>query len=292
MNATGAWVNDLLGMLGIPPRQHLRLVKGSHLVLRRQFEESTPICCRARIGAWYSPSRLKRIARWLGTTDVPFSGDPSRVSIETAERDYLLDCVNRFFRRKVTPADIVTTYSGVRPLFDDGSSESAQQVSRDYHLELQRGADSAPVLTVYGGKITTYRRLAEAALTLLLPAHADDESWTAGEALPGGDMPDADLQRFTTHAMQRWSTLPSALIVRLARLYGTRMVRILGNAGSMGDLGACLGEDLTLAEVRYLVESEWARCADDILRRRTRLGLKFPASAVNQLQDAVTQLLR
>jgi glycerol-3-phosphate dehydrogenase len=227
----------------------------------------------------------------VGTTDVPFNGDPSRVSIDDAERDYLLDCVNHFFRRKVTPADIVTTYSGVRPLFDDGSSQSAQQVSRDYHLELQHGAGTAPVLTVYGGKITTYRRLAEAAMALLRPAHADDESWTMDEALPGGDMPDADLQRFTAHALQRWRTLPPELVRRLARLYGTRMARIIGNAGSVEDMGTCFGEELTLAEVRYLVENEWARSADDILRRRTRLGLAFPASAVDQLQNAVTQLL-
>jgi glycerol-3-phosphate dehydrogenase len=230
----------------------------------------------------------------VGTTDLPFTGDPSRVSIDAAERDYLLECVNRFFKRSVTIADIVSTYSGVRPLFDDGSGGAAQQVSRDYHLELQHGVGNAPVITVYGGKITTYRRLAEAALAILLPTldQTGDGEWTAGKALPGGDMPAADLRQFSEHSRQRWPAMPAALVNRLARLYGTRMARILGGAQCMQDLGTNFGGDLTLAEVRYLVTTEWARSAEDILWRRTRLGMATTDSAVHQLQDAVAQLLR
>ncbi|MEO6079793.1 MAG: glycerol-3-phosphate dehydrogenase [Steroidobacteraceae bacterium] len=294
VNATGAWVNHVLDMLDIEPRQQLRLVKGSHLVLRRQFAGEHAYLLQSPDRRVIFAIPFEQDYTLLGTTDVPFKGDPSQVTIDAGERDYLLTCLNRFFRRTVTAADIVTTYSGVRPLFDDGSGETAQQVSRDYHLELQEDPTGAAVLTVYGGKITTYRRLAEAALSMLLRQldHAEGGSWTAEETLPGGDFPAADLQLFTAHALQRWPGLPPVMITRLARLYGTRMSQILGNARLLEDLGARFGNDLTFAEVSYLVESEWARSASDILWRRTRLGLALPASAVDQLQDAVTQLLR
>jgi glycerol-3-phosphate dehydrogenase len=290
VNATGAWVNDLLGQLAIQPRQRLRLVKGSHLVLRRQFAGDHAYLLQSPDRRVVFAIPFEEEYTLLGTTDVPFDGDPSSVHIDDSERDYLLACVNRFFRRSVTPADIVSSYSGVRPLFDDGGSDAAQKVSRDYHLELQRAPDGAPVLTAYGGKITTYRRLAEAALSMLQP-DAGNGSWTAGEPLPGGDFPDADLGRFTAHAVQRWSSLPPPMIRRLARLYGTRMAQFLGSTKRLEELGVIPGLDLTLAEVGYLVEKEWARSAGDILWRRTRAGLAAPASAVDQLQDAVSQLL-
>jgi glycerol-3-phosphate dehydrogenase len=294
VNASGAWVNDVLGRLGLVPRQRLRLVKGSHLILRQQYAGDHAYLLQ-------SPDRRVVFAipfegeyTLVGTTDLPYDGDPRQVQIDAGERDYLLSCLNRFLRRPVGPDDIVASYAGVRPLYDDGSPKAAQRVSRDYHLELQHGAGEAPVLSVYGGKITTYRRLAEAALRQLLPTLGFDatDEWTADEQLPGGDLPGADLPRFTADACARWSALPRPLVVRLARLYGTRMARIVGDAKQLSDLGTVFGIDLTAAEVRYLVEHEWARSAEDILRRRTRLGLAMPASAVNDLQDAVAQLLR
>jgi glycerol-3-phosphate dehydrogenase len=290
VNATGAWVNDLLRLLAIQPKQRLRLVKGSHLVLRSQFAGDHAYLLQSPDRRVVFAIPFEQEYTLLGTTDVPFTGDPSSVHIDDSERDYLLACANRFFRRSVTTADIVRSYSGVRPLFDDGSSDAAQKVSRDYHLQLQRAPDGAPVLTVYGGKITTYRRLAEAALSILQP-DAADVSWTADEPLPGGDFPDADLELFTTHALQRWPALPAPMVRRLARLYGTRMAQFLGNTQRVEELGPFPGVDLTIAEVRYLAEKEWARSADDIFWRRTRLGLAAPASAVDQLQDAVAQLL-
>ncbi|HTQ37064.1 MAG TPA: glycerol-3-phosphate dehydrogenase [Steroidobacteraceae bacterium] len=293
VNATGAWVNGLLQLAGLQPRQHLRLVKGSHLVLRRQYEGEHAYLLQ-------SPDRRVVFAiPWegcytlVGTTDVPFDGDPARVSIDAAETGYLLGILNRFLRRPATAADIVASFSGVRPLYDDGSGGTAQQVSRDYHLELQHNATAAPILSVYGGKITTYRRLAEHALALLLPAmdiHGT-ATWTGGEPLPGGDLPAADYDAFLRHSLARWPEMPPDLIARLARHYGTRMARILGDARRLEDLGARFGTDLTLAEVRHLVAGEWARGAEDILWRRTRLGIGLPASAVHDLQDAVAQLL-
>jgi glycerol-3-phosphate dehydrogenase len=149
------------------------------------------------------------------------------------------------------------------------------------------------VLTVYGGKITTYRRLAEAAMQRLTAAlgHEHDGTWTGDEPLPGGDIPGGDLAAFTARCQARWPQLPRELIARLARLYGTRMARILGAANTMQELGRDFGARLTQAEVRYLMRQEWARAPADILWRRTRLGLMLPASAVHDLQDAVTQLL-
>ncbi len=293
VNATGAWVNDVLERAGIAPRQHLRLVKGSHLILKRLYPGEHAYLLQ-------SPDRRVVFAiPWeehytlVGTTDVPFDGDPAHVSIDAAESAYLLEILNRFLRRAVTPADIVASYSGVRPLYDDGSRASAQRVSRDYHLEMQHGAGGAPVLSVYGGKITTYRRLAEHALQLLLPEIGirDSETWTGTAALPGGDIPDADFARFAAHCRARWPELPAALITRLARHYGTRMARILGGARKLEDLGRRFCADLTLAEVRYLVQTEWARSAGDILWRRSRLGIALERSAVHDLQDAVAQLL-
>jgi len=293
VNATGAWVNDLLQLAAIKPRQHLRLVKGSHLILKRQYPGDQAYL-------FQSPDRRVVFAiPWeddytlAGTTDVPFDGDPAHVTIDPAEEAYLLEILNRFLRRPVTRADIVGTYSGVRPLYDDGSKASAQQVSRDYHLDLQQGPGDAPILSVYGGKITTYRRLAEHALMVLLPKMGSDEGqpWTGSKALPGGDLPRADFASFNAHALARWPGLAPALVTRLARHYGTRMARIIGNARQPEDLGRRFGEQLTQSEVRYLVENEWARSAADILWRRTRLGLGLPHSVLHDLEDAVAQLL-
>ncbi len=292
VNASGAWVNQVLGTLQVAPRQQVRLVKGSHLVLRRLYDGDHAYLLQ-------DPDRRVVFAipfegqyTLVGTTDVPFAEDPAAVQISAAEQDYLLDCLRRFFKREVTPADIVTTFSGVRPLYDDGSGKPATKVSRDYDLELQTDC-GAPVLSVYGGKITTYRRLAEAALHQLLPAlglQADD-SWTAAQALPGGDLPGGDLAAFTRHSLQRWPGLPPTLVTRLARLYGTRLAQILGDARQLSDLGRDFGGGLTTREVAYLVRVEWARSAEDILRRRTRLWLAGSQLAVHDLQDAVAQLL-
>ncbi|MEO8308648.1 MAG: glycerol-3-phosphate dehydrogenase [Pseudomonadota bacterium] len=294
VNASGAWVNQVLGTLGVMPRQHMRLVKGSHLVLRRLYEGDHAYLLQ-------DPDRRVVFAipfedqyTLVGTTDVPFAGDPAVVQISADEQAYLLECLGRFFRREITAADIVTTFSGVRPLYDDGSEKSAQRVSRDYDLELQKTDSGAPVLSVYGGKITTYRRLAEAVMQHLLPQLEMDahDPWTATRPLPGGDIPGGDLPAFIGNSLQRWPGLAQSLVTRLAGLYGTRMALILGNAREMQDLGRDFGGGLTAAEVQYLVRNEWARSAADILRRRTRLWLDMPDSAVHDLQDAVTQLLR
>jgi glycerol-3-phosphate dehydrogenase len=293
VNASGAWVNDLLGRCGIEPRQRLRLVKGSHLILRRQYEGEHAYLLQSPDGRVVFAIPYEGQFTLVGTTDVPYAGDPGHVAIDAAETGYLLDCLNRFLRHPASAADIVATYAGVRPLYDDGSAQAAQNVSRDYHLELQRNPAGTPLLSVYGGKITTYRRLAESALELLLPALAlpVGDTWTDQQPLPGGDIPGSDIGGFMQRACLRWPALPPLLVRRLARTYGTQMARLLGDARQMQDLGRDYGGGLTDAEVRYLVVHEWARSAEDVLWRRTRLGLAVPASAVHDLQDAVAKLL-
>ena len=292
INATGAWVNEVLQRAGVTAVQRLRLVKGSHLVMRRLYEGEHAYLLQSPDQRVVFAIPYEREFTLVGTTDVPFDGDPARVEISSGERDYLLACLARFFREPVTERDIRGSFAGVRGLFDDGS-RAASQVSRDYHLQLQHSPQGAPVLSVYGGKITTYRRLAEHALSLLQEPLGleSDAGWTASEPLPGGDFADADLAAFTARAIAQWPHLPPDLLRRLARSYGTRMARILGNARTAADLGASYVGDLGAAELRYLVETEWARTAEDVLWRRTRLGLAAPPSAVHDLQDAVAKLL-
>ncbi|MEP7312342.1 MAG: glycerol-3-phosphate dehydrogenase [Pseudomonadota bacterium] len=285
VNAGGAWVNELLGRLDIEPRQQLRLVKGSHIILPQLYAGDHAYLLQ-------SPDRRVIFAipyegrfTLIGTTDLPFTGDPTSVAITPAEVDYLCANLNRFFAKPIAPADVLGSYAGVRALHDDGDGATAQTVSRDYHLEMQY-ADHAPVLSVYGGKITTYRRLAEAALKLLLPAlDMAAGEWTQEEVLPGGDFAAGDLALFSAHAGQRWPAFPAPLIERLARSYGTRMAHILNDAHAPCDLGHDLGAGLTSAEVRYLVRHEWARTTDDILWRRTKLGLQRSAVDIVRLEN-------
>jgi glycerol-3-phosphate dehydrogenase len=291
VNAAGAWVNEVLGVAQVPSLQRLRLVQGSHLILRKLYEGEQAYLLQGTDRRVVFMIPYQQQFTLVGTTDVPYSGDPANPAMSDSERDYLLSCINRFLRQPAGVQDIRGSYSGVRPLYDSGES-AAQKVSRDYHLQLQAGAHGAPVLSVYGGKITTYRRLAEQAIDMLAAAlDVQPQSWTATEPLPGGDMPQGDMSRFIAHGHARWPGLPAGLIARLAHAHGTRLSLLLGNARQLEDLGRDFGVGLTAAEVRYLVRHEWARSAEDILWRRTRLGLALPASAVDDLQDAVADLL-
>ena len=209
---------------------------------------------------------------------MPYDGDPARVAIGADEVDYLCGVINAHFVRQIAPSDVVWTYAGVRPLYDD-SAASASAVTRDYVLELQADR-GAPLLSVFGGKITNYRRLAEHALAKLGPFFPKaGPAWTAGAPLPGGDIAGGDFAGFLARlrTARRW--LPEGLALRYARAYGTRVDRLLGDAGSLADLGRHYGGDLYEAEVAYLVDQEWARTAEDILWRRSKLGLHLPIAA-------------
>jgi glycerol-3-phosphate dehydrogenase len=263
----------------------LRLVKGSHIVVRRLFEHPYAYIFQNPDKRIVFAIPFEREFTLVGTTDVEISGDPGAVHADAAEIDYLCTMINRYFSRQITPADVVWTYSGVRPLLDDGADASS--ITRDYKLELHGG--DAPLLSVWGGKITTYRALAEEAVQMLArPLGIAKGDWTARAPLPGGDLgsvvaasgdPMTDFERFCTEQMRRRPWLPPELARRYARAYGTRMERVLAGASSVAQLGEEIAPGLYAAEVDYLTRHEWAQTAEDILWRRSKLGLHLPADA-------------
>ncbi|WP_345814396.1 glycerol-3-phosphate dehydrogenase [Paraburkholderia sp. PREW-6R] len=286
-NAAGPWVGDLLrGALGRKASHSVRLVKGSHIVTRRLFEHDH---------AYIFQNPDKRIIfaipyehdyTLIGTTDIEYRGDPSQVTITADETQYLCDSINRYFKQKISPADVRWTYSGVRPLLEEEGADNPSAVTRDYSLELDAPAGEAPLLSVFGGKITTFRKLAEEAVDKLANAlHRESPSWTAGAPLPGGDIPNADFEGFLTGFRQQHPSLPADLAYRLARAYGTRAARVIGRAQSLAELGRPFAPGLYEAELVYLRDTEWARSAQDVLWRRSKLGLHVEPGTL----DAITR---
>ncbi|MBI3899223.1 MAG: glycerol-3-phosphate dehydrogenase [Gammaproteobacteria bacterium] len=275
VNAAGPWVGSLLTQqLRVPAAHRLRLIKGSHIIVRKLFDHPY-------IYVLQNPDRritfvipYERDFTLIGTTDVDYQGDPADVAISADEIRYLCTELNRHFNKTIGPADVVRAYAGVRPLLDDAAADAAS-VTRDYWLELD--TQGAPVLSVFGGKITTYRRLAEEALAKLLPVLGQQaRDWTAGVPLPGGDIAHADFDRFLADVGARYPWLPEALRYRLARAYGTRLDRVLRKARSVHELGPEVAPGLYEAELIYLRDVEWACDADDVLWRRSKLGLHLP----------------
>jgi glycerol-3-phosphate dehydrogenase len=222
----------------------------------------------------------------IGTTDRDYVGDPAKVKASTEEIKYLCASVSEYLTKPVRPEDVVWTYSGVRPLYDDGASE-AKAATRDYVFELDTPG-GAPLLSIYGGKITTYRRLAEEALERLAPylrSAKAREGWTAKSPLPGGDMDVSAIPALSAELVRTYPFLTAAHANRLAHAYGTRATKWLGNAKSLGDLGQSFGATLTEAEVRYLMAAEWACTADDIVWRRSKLGLRLSPAEIAAIDD-------
>jgi len=286
VNAAGPWAASFLREAA--DWQHvrpLRLVKGSHIVVRKLFEHPYAYIFQNPDKRIVFAIPFERDFTLIGTTDVEIGGDPGAVAADAAEIDYLCTMINRYFSRQITPADVVWTYSGVRPLLDDGADASS--ITRDYRLELDTAG--APLLSVWGGKLTTYRALAEEAMEMLVkPLDIGKGNWTASAPLPGGDLgsmvrasgdPMADFESFCALQAQRRPWLPAPVLRRYARAYGTRMERMLGTASALTQLGEEMAPGLYAAEVEYLVGSEWAQTAEDILWRRSKLGLHLPSDA-------------
>lgn len=276
VNAAGPWVGEVLAQTGVNSPAAIRMVQGSHVVTRRLFTHDRAYIFQNKDGRIIFAIPYERDFTLIGTTDHDFHGDPAHVEASEAEVLYLCEAASGYFRTPVTREDVVWTYSGVRPLYDDGAS-AAQEATRDYVLALDAPGTQAPVLSIYGGKITTYRRLAEAAMERLrghLPAAAR-AAWTRGATLPGGDFPADGFDALVTSLRAEHRFLPEALARRLARAYGTDARAILDGAGSLGDLGRVFGADLTEREVAFLMRQEWAVSADDVLWRRSKLGLRF-----------------
>lgn len=287
-NAAGPWVGDVLhGALGRGAHHSVRLVKGSHIVTRRLFDHDHAYIFQNPDKRIIFAIPYERDFTLIGTTDVEYTSDPARVAIDRDETQYLCDSINRYFKRKISPADVHWTYSGVRPLLEDENAANASAVTRDYRLEMDDG-EGAPLLSVFGGKITTFRKLAEEAGDMLCRALGRDApAWTAGAPLPGGDIANAKFDAFADAFAKRHRWLPAPLARRYARAYGTRAARVVGNAQSLADLGAEIVPGLLEAELRYLRDTEWATCAQDVLWRRSKLGLHVAPGTLDAASAAL-----
>ncbi|WP_322102703.1 glycerol-3-phosphate dehydrogenase [Paraburkholderia sp. J41] len=287
-NAAGPWVGDVLhGALGREARHGVRLVKGSHIVTKRLFDHDHAYIFQNPDKRIIFAIPYEREFTLIGTTDVEYRNDPAKVSIDGDETRYLCESINRYFKRQISPADVYWTYSGVRPLLEEEGTANASAVTRDYKLELDDTA-GAPLLSVFGGKITTFRKLAEEAADVLCRALGHEaNTWTANAPLPGGDIANARFEPFAQDFAKRHAGLPAALARRYARAYGTRAERVVGAARSLDDLGAEVAPGIYEAELRYLREAEWATCAEDVLWRRSKLGLHVAPGTLPQVGAAI-----
>jgi glycerol-3-phosphate dehydrogenase len=279
VNAAGPWIDRVLAdALGRREVHNVRLVQGSHIVVPRKSDDPRAYFFQNRDGRILFAIPYENDFTLVGTTDRDFSGDPREARITQEEIAYLCGAASEYFSTPVLPGDVVRTYSGVRPLYDDGASK-AQEATRDYVLTTDAPDGEAPLLNVVGGKITTYRRLAEAMLEKV-EGHLGRRgaAWTKIAPLPGGDFPATGFDAQVAALRAACPFLGAPLARRLTRLYGTVARDILGSARSQGDLGRCFGADLYEAEVRHLVAREWARTAEDILWRRTKLGFRLTAA--------------
>ena len=284
VNAAGPWVRTVLGDLaGVPITAGVRHVKGSHITVPRVHDKPHAYILQNADNRIVFVIPYRERYSLIGTTDVPVERY-AHPEISEEETDYLLSIANTYLERPLSAADIVWTYSGVRPLYDDGSRDPSA-ITRDYVLQLEAardaaGAPQAPVLSIFGGKITTYRKLAEAALAELRPFFpAMGAPWTKGPPLPGGDLPSGDRDAWLAELARRYPALPGDVMRGLAHRHGTRALAILGDARSPADLGADFGNGLTEREMRYLQRDEWASTADDVLWRRTKCGLGMTREA-------------
>jgi glycerol-3-phosphate dehydrogenase len=299
VNAAGPWVADVLGsVLGQNAPASVRLVKGSHIVVKRLYEHDKCYIFQNADGRIFFAIPYERDFTLVGTTDLDFHGDPATVSISEDETAYLIAGANDYFAKPITRDQVVWTYSGVRPLFDDGAT-AAQAATRDYVLKVSAAEGEAASLSVYGGKITTFRRLAESALEMLSPylpkmtqSPGQSAGWTAGEPLPGGDFPMEGFEAEVADAEVRYPFLGKPLARRLLRAYGTRIHQIVGSATKLSDLGHRFGADLTEAEVRYLMREEWAMTAEDVVWRRSKLGLRMTADEIAGLDRFMADAMR
>lgn len=288
-NAAGPWVGRLLhDALGRGAQHAVRLVKGSHIVTRRLFEHDHAYIFQNPDKRIIFAIPYEREFTLIGTTDVEYHGDPAHVDIDEDETRYLCESINRYFRHKISPADVCWSYSGVRPLLEEEGADNPSAVTRDYRLELDTAPGEAPLLSVFGGKITTFRKLAEQAVDMLgTVLGRSAHTWTADAPLPGGDIAGARFAPFAARFAQEHPWLPAELAQRYAHAYGTRATRVLGSARSLGELGAEFTPGLYEAELRYLRDIEWARSADDVLWRRSKLGLHLPVGTLDAVRAAI-----
>ncbi|MFV2034850.1 MAG: glycerol-3-phosphate dehydrogenase [Halocynthiibacter sp.] len=276
INAAGPWVEKVLNeRIQADNTEGVRLVRGSHIVTRRLFDHDQPYFFQLPDGRIIFAIPYETDYTLIGTTDADFTGDPGQVSCSPEERAYLVASASRFFREPLSEDDVIWSYSGVRPLYDDNAS-SATAATRDYVLKVTAPAGGAPLLSVFGGKITTYRRLAEHGLQKLAPyLNGAVKPWTAGAPLAGGDFPVDGVPLLVTRLRENYPFLDARWALRLVRAYGTGAGEMLGKAKRAEDLGRHFGWNLTEREVNWLRDREFAETAQDILWRRSKIGLRL-----------------
>lgn len=289
VNAAGPWVLDIINQVThTHSSRSVRLVKGSHIIVPKFWEGQQAYLMQNHDKRVIFVNPYEGDKALIGTTDIPWQGNADAVTADDSEQQYLIDAVNRYFKIKLSASDVITRFSGVRPLFDDGKGNPSA-VTRDYVFDLDE-QQQLPLLHVFGGKITTFRKLAEHALQKLAPFFPQmGADWTRDATLPGGEIAHADFESFLQQQKERYPWMPHALCKHYARLYGARLPQIIGEATNVAGLGQHFGALLYEAEVRYLVDKEWAQQAEDILWRRTKHRLHLTDAQQQAFADWFTQ---
>ncbi|MBC6439519.1 MAG: glycerol-3-phosphate dehydrogenase [Rhodospirillales bacterium] len=287
-NGAGPWVENVISQVaGVNSSKRIRLVKGSHLIMKRWWDGDHGFVLQAPdkriifVNPYFDDLAL------VGTTDIPFDGRPEAVAIDEVEISYLLGILNHYFLANLTEADIRSAYSGVRALFDDDATKGASAVTRDYTFEMDGGEDGrAPLLSAFGGKLTTYRKLAEAALDRLAPMFPQmDGAWTDGSPLPGGDIPGSEFTRWFATFKRRFAWMDDDLAWHYAVCYGTDAFRLLKDVTRIEDLGLHFGGLFYAREAHWLMKHEWAQTAEDMLERRTKHSLFMTPAEQAQVSE-------
>lgn len=291
INAAGPWVDTIIDdKLQLHSTHEIRLVKGSHIVTTKLYEGDQAYILQNKDGRIIFAIPYQDDFTLVGTTDIEYEGAPGDVEISTEEEDYLLDVINTHFKKSATKNDIVWRFSGVRPLQKDEHADP-KKVTRDYLLEVLDDNGKLPVLSIFGGKITTHRRLAEHAMEKLLPYFPDmSDPWTASSPLPGGDLGECDFDAFLNTVKSKYGWMDDDLAKRLAKSQGTRIFDMLDGVFSEDDMGRLFGGNLYEKEVKFLIEHEWAQTIDDILWRRTKQGLYFTDDEIQSLDKFIKDL--
>ncbi len=287
VNAAGPWVSSFIETkLEQKAPYGIRMIKGSHIVVPKLYQHSNAFIMQNTDKRIVFAIPYREHYTLLGTTDVEYKGNPNDVAISEEETQYILKVANDHFKKTLSPADVVWSYSGVRPLLEDESSDPSA-VTRDYTLHLDDKNHKAPLLSIFGGKITTYRKLALSAMTKLTPYFDNlGEAWTDSKPLPGGDL-EMSLDAFAMKLQQDYPFIGANLARRFANSYGTLTHTLLDKVNAEDELGQHFGNQLYQVEVDYLINHEWARSAEDILWRRTKLGLELTSDQVTALESYI-----
>jgi len=291
VNAAGPWVVQVINdIAGLTTESSVRLVKGSHIVIPKLYEGA---------GAYILQNPDQRIGlaipyqnkfTLIGTTEIPFDGDPNQAAISNTEINYLCDTINRYFTKQISSDDIVWSYAGVRSLYDD-KTKSPSKVTREYHLELDDDQGKAPILSIFGGKLTTHRILAEAVLKKLRPYFSKmGKAWTANATLPGGECDGLSYSDFLIALGEKYPWLPTHLLQRYAQSYGDLCHAILADANSIEDLGKHFGASFYEKELIYLIQNEWAQSINDLIWRRTKLGLHLSSDEIDRIKQYLNNI--